>query len=323
MKCLLLGLLYVTLPVAVSAQPLDSLAHLQRMNSAIQSLNYHGTVVYLHDGRMESLRLIHSNDGQREYERVVHLTGVAREVVRENDTVRCFFPDSQLVLTGQRQHANRLIAKIEPLRADFEQHYLMKVDDGLERVAGRDARVLRIQPKDGFRYGYRLWIDEQTGLLLRSELLGVHGNVLEQFMFAQLDIVDQIPAKMLVPSSVAMQKSSWRDERKPVATTAPIDNRWQITTMPAGFYLMGHYNKQLPHRDQRAEHLVVGDGLASVSVYIEAYKDKEQTVEGASKMGAVNMFGSLVGNHQLTVVGEVPAATIRMIADSVRYHSEH
>jgi sigma-E factor negative regulatory protein RseB len=287
------------------------------MNVAIESLNYHGTIVYLHDGRMESLRLIHRNDGQSESERVVHLTGVAREVLRENNVVRCFLPDSQSVVVSERHHVNRLIAKLDTANAEFEAHYQLQLHDDLQRVAGRDARVLRIDPKDGFRYGYRLWVDEQTGLLLRSELLGAQGDILEQFMFAQVDIVDSIPQAMLEPSDAALGKP-WRTETS-VAAPKQADRRWQVTSMPAGFNLLGHYNKQSPHSKARAEHLVVGDGLASVSVYIEAQNDQDPAVLGASKMGAVNMFGSVFGNHQLTVVGEVPEATIRMIADSVRY----
>ncbi len=319
MNYLLLGL-YAFLPVAVWAGSADNLAQLQRMNTAIHALNYYGTMVYLHDGQMESLRVIHKNDGHNESERVLHLTGIAREVVRENDRVSRIMPDIQSVVVAEQQRANRQIFDVDVTNADFANYYQLNVV-GTGRVAGRDVKVLKIEPKDSLRYGYQLWLDNKTGLLLRSELVGVQGTLLEQFMFAQVDIVESIPKQMLQPGLGPDGKEWQSAEQRPAAAQAAIDPGWQVMGLPAGFSLLAHYNKKLPDSAVSAEHLVVGDGLASVSIYIEALADQSQIVVGTSKLGAVNMLGSVLDNHQLTVVGEVPENTIHMIAESVRYQA--
>lgn len=303
------------------AGPLPSaLDVLNKMSTAIQSLNYYGTLVYLHDGQVEAIQLVHKRDSSGEFERLVHLSGAAREVIRDNNKVTCYLPDTQSVIVGERLFNNRLLAKLATNFREFGNTYTFTVN-GIGRVAGLYARIIEVTPKDAYRYGYRLWVAQESGLPLQTQLLNINGEVLEQIMFAKVDIVETIPASMLKPTSLG-KGFTWYDTQKSNRGGSDIDQGWKITFVPVGFSLSGHYKHVMPNSQQAAEHLVISDGLATVSVYIETFNAESQPFIGASRMGAVNIYGSVLDDYQVTVVGEVPESTVRMIAQSVRYQPQ-
>lgn len=303
---------------AVDAQ-LSAVEYVGKMGQALQTLNYHGSLVYINDGRVESMQLIHKNDGKGEFERLVHLSGEPREVIRKNDVVTCYLPDSQSVLVGQRRFNNHLFAKLTANLEQFAPNYSF-TKAGNNRVAGRNTRIIAIDPKDAYRYGYRLWLEEASNLLLKSELISSQGEVLEQMMFTQIEIVDSIPDAMLKPA-VSGESFTWHGADDKSENTRDVDRSWQVANMPSGFMISARYKQQMPNSSQPAEHVIISDGLASVSVYIEPFNAESQSFVGASRMGAVNIFGSVHEDHQVTVVGEVPMPTVEMIAQSIRYSS--
>ena len=293
-----------------------ALAHLSKMGSALKSLNYYGTLVYMHGGQVESLKLIHKQDESGEFQRVVHLTGEAREVIRNNDVVTCYMPDSQSVLVGERRFNNHLLSKLTKNFEEFTGNYDFRVD-GKGRVAGRDATIIAIQPKDNYRYGYRFWIDNDSNLLLKSDLLTVDGVVLEQLMFVELSVVDTIPDDMLKPA-VNGESFTWHNGRdKDNSQLEQASSSWHVERMPEGFVVTGRSKHKMPEKNKPVDYLVVTDGLASISVYIEQFGVQNEGFVGASNMGAVNVYGSLKDKHHVTVVGEVPQKTVQMIAESI------
>jgi sigma-E factor negative regulatory protein RseB len=293
--------------------------YIAKMGQALQTLNYIGSLVYINDGNVESMQLIHKNDKQGEFERLVHLSGEPREVIRNNDVVTCYLPDSQSVVVGQRRFNNHLFAKLTANLDQFAPNYSF-VAAGNNRVAGKTVRIIAINPKDPYRYGYRLWLDESSNLLLKSELINSQGEVLEQMMFTQIDIVDHVPDTMLKPAVVG-ESLTWHSnkDKDKVEKNLDVDRAWQVENMPRGFMISARYKQRMPDSSQPVEHVVISDGLASVSVYIEPSNTDSQSFVGASRKGAVNVFGSLHDGHQVTVVGEVPMPTVEMIAQSIRY----
>lgn len=295
-----------------------ALTYLSKMGSALKSLNYYGTLVYMHGGQVESLKLIHKKDDAGEFQRVVHLTGEAREVIRNNDVVTCYMPDSQSVLVGERRFNNHLLSKLTKNFEDFSGNYDFRVD-GKGRVAGRATTIIAIQPKDNFRYGYRFWIDNDSSLLLKSDLIAVDGMVLEQLMFVEISVVDTIPDDMLKPA-VNGESYTWHNGRdKTNQTPGQTENNgaWQVVRMPEGFEVTDRSKHKMPDKNKPVDYLVVTDGLASISIYIEQFGVQNKGFVGASSMGAVNVYGSLLDKHHVTVVGEVPQQTVQMIAESI------
>jgi sigma-E factor negative regulatory protein RseB len=199
--------------------------------------------------------------------------------------------------------------------ASFQDYYQFQAD-GEDRVAGKQAQRVLIKPRDAYRYGYRLWLDEANNLLLKSDLLDENGRVLEQAMFANIAVVEQIPDAMLAPTTQS-EGYAWFRQNKGADPASAEDSLWRVGHMPDGFTITSRYRHPLPNSATPAEHLIASDGLASVSVYIEKLVPALKRFVGASNMGAVNAYGMVTADHQITVIGEVPAATVEMIAHSV------
>ena len=323
MKWLLLASLVVTGPVSLQAAfaagdtpPQSARQWLDSMSSALQVLDYDGTFVYLHDNRLEAMRIVHQASPGGEKERLIALTGSAREVLRDERVVTCIMPDNKSVMVGQSRPRQPFPDVPEDL--DSLSPYYQLRDAGEDRIAGRMTRVIDITPRDKFRYGYRFWIDKTNFMLLKFELKGVDGTAIEQVMFTGLKIGEGISPATLEPSLTGEGYNWFRQERVGKDPDVdPVQPDWIVTLLPAGFKMTDSQRRRVRQGGEHAEHMVFTDGLATLSVYVEKVMANETAFTGLSNMGAMNAFGSVLGDYQVTVVGEVPAATVQSVARSV------
>lgn len=292
----------------------DAHAWLMKMNEAPRRLDFEGTFVYQRGAQLDAMRIVHKAEKGTTRERLVSLNGAAREIVRTEREVLCYLPDENSVVVEHRKLDARHFPSVLPERlAELGTHYTFRLGDRA-RVAGRVAQLVTIHPRDAYRYGYRLWADRDTGLLLKTELLDPRGRALEQFMFTQLRI-GAVPAQALQPENLGKGWVWYREDRAPPAAPA---QRWGAAQLPGGFKLSHQVMRRIPMRNKTVEHLVYSDGLATVSLFVEALAEQEPPgIRGLSHMGAVHAYGARVNGHQVTVVGEVPAETVALIAKSV------
>jgi len=290
---------------------------LDQMTEASRTLNYDGVFVYQRDSHMDAMRIIHRAEHGNEHERLISLTGHAREVIRNDNSVTCIFPDDQAVLVERSRPYTLLSAQLPRPVDKLADSYFFQVQ-GEDRVAGREARIVVIQPRDHFRYGYRLWLDRETGLMLKSELIGERGQPLERFMFTRIEIVDEIPDRALEPS-ITGADYTWYENADDDGTHASNEH-WQVGWSPAGFAISNRTNESLANSPRPVHHMVLSDGLALVSVFVEKIDSERGVLIGASKVGAVNAFARKTDGHQVMVVGEVPSITVRKMANSVSYN---
>lgn len=301
--------------VAGFAQAADPQQLLVRMQKAAGSLNYDGIFVYQHGDQLETLRIIHKMTNGVMRERLVSLNGAPREILRTGNEVRCYLPDENAVMIEHRRADSRNFPALLPdSLAILKKNYQIQTG-GSGRVAGRTALAAQIKPRDAYRYGYVLWADKSTGLLLKASLIDESGNVIEQYMFTQISIDRAIPDSELAPQHPAKGVISYRaDDEQPPAST----RHWEAQKLPPGYTLNAHMRRKLPSRRQPVEHLVYSDGLAVVSVFIEPVDDTSQgALSGLTHMGAVHAYGKVIDGHQITVLGETPALTVDMIGASV------
>jgi sigma-E factor negative regulatory protein RseB len=289
---------------------------LDEMSSALQTLDYDGTFVYLHDGRLDAMRIIHqvSDGGQRE--RLVSLTGSAREVLRDDKAVTCIKADNKSVMIGKSRP--RPPFPVLPRDLDKTSRNYQIEDVGDDRMAGYNARVIAITPKDDFRYGYRFWIEQNTRMLLKYVLSDPDGMPIEQVMFTRVGIGADIPQSELQPS-LSGDGYTWHRQEDVRDTPLPDPGKpeWQVRQLPDGFALTHFQQKRMREDAEAAHHMVFSDGLATVSVYVEKREHQDDSLNGLSSMGAMNAYGLMVDGYQVMVVGEVPPATVRMIAHSL------
>lgn len=310
-RTILLVIAALLAPVAMANEARDLLA---RMEKAARTLDYDGVFVYQRGDQLDSLRIIHQARGDMVRERLLSLNGAPREIIRSDHEVRCYLPEENAVMVEHRRADNRSFPALLPESlAVLDTSYRISLGKD-SRVAGRKTKSVVIKPRDGFRYGYQLWADAQTGLLLKASLHDEQGAVLEQYLFTSVVLDKPVPDAALEPQNPG-KNLSWQ---RPESPEAAGRGEWEAKRLPAGYTLSARSMRQLPGRKQPVEHLVYSDGLAVVSVFVEPVSaaSKKQTPVGLTHMGAVHVFGRVHGKHQITVVGEAPAAAVDMIGDA-------
>lgn len=309
---LLLGCLYFSIGSAAVDQ--ESMVWLQKMVSASQKLNYEGRLVYVHDNELDVIEVVHGVDERGQHERLIHLNGTLREVVRTNDKVICILADNESISVE-----NRIESRLSPtsiLQGLQEAKHLYHFHVvGQERITNRMATRIEVGSKDDYRYGYRIWVDTEQGLLLKTELLDEQKRPIEQLMFTQLRVLDHFPSsKLTIKLPQSLLEKHQAPEQK---VLLPAVKNWQVEWVPEGFKKVEHDRHILVQGGAPVEHIVYSDGLASVSVYIEKPLDEGSASQGDSRMGAMSMHRALLNGNQVTVLGEVPMSTVRRIAGSV------
>ena len=311
----LLGLLL--LPVAMPASAWfgkNPEAWLEQMNEALASVNYRGTFVYIHQDEADTMLVIHRVDENGTRERLVSLNGSAREVVRDDSTVKCFLPDDKAVLVEKRHDGGTLTKGVPLNAADHSDYYAFELQ-GVSRIAGRKAQLIAIQPRDAYRYGYRLWLDDETALPLRSELVNEDGQPIEKMIFTEIEIGVAIPDEDLDPT-ISGDGYEWLVQESDGHRSGNTDVPISFAKLPAGYQVTR--SEAEGEGAQRSYHVVLSDGLSSVSVFAEPVRVEKPTLAGLSRLGAVNAFGVRHDAHHVTVVGEVPEATVTAIGEAVR-----
>ena len=305
---------------AYAGVPAESSARewLERMSMAARSLNYSGTFVYQHQGRLEAMQVVHAMDDAGERERLFSLTGPKREVLRDNREVTCILGDRQAVMVNKSRPRSGFPGSFPSELMQLEQHYNFDVL-GEDRVAGLGCRVVEVKPRDAFRYGRRLCVHEDSHLLLSLELTAAQGDVIEQVMFTSIEFPQQIAPEDLLPK-LNDAGFSWKQqpEQEPVRNEGAVSSRWKVLRVPAGFMLTDYSWHQLSAQDAGVEHWVYSDGLASVSVYVEKSQQAQDSYSGVTHRGALNAYATMVSGYYVTVVGEVPRQTVELIGASVR-----
>lgn len=291
---------------------------LDRMSRAVETLDYRGTLVQVRDGQVDTLRIIHRADEDLVRERIYSVDGIPREVIREGDSVRCVLPGDEPTML-ESQLGGRLLPSLPVNRLlGPESGYLMSLG-GRERVADMMAQIIQIQPRDAYRYGSRLWLEERTGMLLRYALIDHDGRQLQQLSFTSLDLGANISDSELEPELVGKQVATeTMDEslRSMGSSVRPISVRPRV---PRGFRLV-NAGRGSGTGGSDFEHLLYSDGLSSFSIYIE--RAGRETMAGrVEAMGPVHVYTIQSGGRMFTVVGEVPAATVEFVGRQLRRSS--
>jgi len=287
---------------------------LDRMNRAVDELNYRGTFVHVIDGTPETLNIVHRNVEGNSGERILSVDGPRREIVRENDQVRWILPDQKLVLLETRKDVSPLVSALPSYSADLEPHYEINLR-ATARIANRPAQMIEIKPRDEFRYGYVLWLDQETAMPLKSQLMDERGHTVEQIWFTEINMAGDIAAADLAPTIDTTGFSTMRPPES--GTLVAADVPWRASAVPGGFKLSAATQSPMPGSKYPVEHLVYSDGLATVSVFIEDPKTKAEVNDGFSKVGSTNTFSLTLRGRKVTAVGEVPRQTVRTIASSL------
>jgi len=326
--------------------PADAVQLLTRIQQAARTLDYSGVATHQQGSRIQAARIVHVIDATGERERIEALDGAPREFLRHNDEVECLLPEQQAVVRETRRggrfpglltdHGARLPG---PLLA----HYQVSVQPGTQRLAGRRCRQVLITPRDALRYGYRLCVDTSTHLLLQTQTLAAslptglatglatEDAVVEQIAFTALQLGRDADVALLASNWPKNQWQVYEYDFKPADLAA---HGWLVRP-PPGFVTVaqwrrrGWQNPSSADGDGNADghdmlQLLLSDGLAAISVFIEPVRpDDDQPhashLQGAGRQGATNAWGARIADHWLIGLGEVPMHTLKSLIESTQY----
>jgi sigma-E factor negative regulatory protein RseB len=298
----------------------EAITMLERMTEAAKDLTYEGVFAYQSGKNLQSIRIYHRADARGELERLISLNGAAREVIRSNDMVTCINPEVRQVNVSRRPLGRGFPSDLPRRLSSATPFYDVELGD-MDRIAGRKAQELVIKPLDQYRYGYRLWVDADTHLLLKSELVGNDGDVLETFAFSSLNTDVHIPEHKFQPQMSGEEMTWHRSEPEKPLNIATQSQQlvWRAQWLSEGFAQVAYQTRLRASNGADVEQRVYSDGLSSVSVFIEKIRARHNHLHGGSHVGAINAFGTVMHAHFVTVVGEVPAQTVEKIGQNINF----
>lgn len=297
----------------------EAVQRLNQMSMAMSQMTYQGTFVYVQGNLVETMRITHVVDEDGIHERLVAQTGPQREILRDSNSVHWVAKDQRSIVSDPVINRG-FMPNVSPEAVEQAAvHYRVRLG-GLEPLAGRQGRKLSITPRDKYRYGYTLWLEEPSGLLLRWELFENSAQPLARLMFTDMRIGQEVDRNELRTRAPIEDYQSTNSELPLKQSLSSSEPRWMPTRLPPGFKLTSHRREE-KNSSSLFQHLVYSDGIATVSVYVEESPTGQAAPGGGSRHGTTNVHSRKDGEIQITVVGDVPAITVEEIAWAVAPHS--
>ena len=292
---------------------------LMRMHEASRQRTYVGTFVVQAGDKMSSARIWHACDGEQQMERVESLTGAPRSTYRRNDKVVTFLPESRVVVAETRESLGLFPNLLGAADSSIAQFYRVQASSDSERVAGFEADVVQLRPSDNLRFGYRIWSEKKTGLVVRLQTLDGEGRVLEQVAFSELQL--DAPVSMVKLTQMMGNTEGYQVEKPEMLKTTSTDEGWILKNGVPGFKSMNCFKRAMGAgvngKQSNTFQWVFSDGLASVSLFVDVFDPVRHTRAGTRAMGATHTLTRRIGEWWLTAVGEVPPQTLAAFAQAL------
>jgi len=318
--CIGAAVLALAAPVLAQtgATPADEpTAWLVKMSEAAREVNYQGVVIYRGDDLLETFRVTHRYQNGVERERVHSLTGEPREVEKQGDQLICLLPKTRRA-TAERPTPKGLFPGLTAERVQQVAQVYQFDNLGEARVAGRVCRGIAITPRDDFRYGYEVWADAQSAVPLKVNLIGRDGALLEQMMFTEVEFPGSIPDSAFVTPAPVRGESTKLAPAAPDSAPVPTPVAAVFGgQLPPGFRVIQRDVRNMPGKGM-VEHWLLSDGLSAISVFTTRREAPTRGFQGFKPIGALNAYGRVSGSMHITVVGEVPQQTVKMVGDGLK-----
>lgn len=289
---------------------------LVRMHEASRKRNYVGTFVVSSEAMLASARIWHACEGDQQIERVDSLTGPPRSTFRHNEQVVTFLQDSKVARIEKRGPLGLFPNLLQGSHASIPEFYVAR-QVGDDRVAGFEADIVHLKPRDKHRFGYRIWSEKKTGLVIKLQTLDLGGRVLEQAAFSELQI--DAPVRLDKLFQMMGKTSGYRKEVLETTQTDPGTEGWLLRIPVAGFKSMSCIKRpvQSGAMQQNMVQWVFSDGLASVSLFLEPFDLQRHLKAGLVAVGATQSLTQRQDDWWLTAVGEVPPETLKAFAQAL------
>ena len=288
----------------------NSLHWLTQMQASIKTLNYQGTVVFLKNNTLDSMKYFHAANEGIEQEHLLSLNSPVREILRNADNVSCLFKDLKKIEINHLPTHRSFIINLPKNFNKQTAYYDFELGEQAQ-VAMLPTQVILVKPKDEFRYARKIWIDKHHKLPLKTEVYDPSGVIIEQVMFTELKVKKSLPF-----ASLNLNAAHLKIKHIHQADLQALEKAiFTVNNVPQGFKEVFFIQMQMHGSKQSVEHLLLSDGFSSVSIYQET-QDKTIPLEIQSA-GSVNSLVKRIGNFQFVVMGDVPVKTIQFIVDGI------
>lgn len=314
---LILGWLAIANPVQAASGQQEALLWLQKVAVAAHRLSYSGTFVYRNGRQSETSRIVHVAAQGRQAEKLEVLDGSPREVVRENDEVRCYLPERRMVIIEQRSTRRTFPALLPVSLAGLGEHYAIRMGKSA-RVAGIDSQIIHLDPRDPWRFGREFRVDRQSGLLLKADTFDERGESLESMAFVELHIGVPASGDALKPR---YDKTDW-EIRQARLRDIRDDGPWLFRADLPGFRRQAAMQRSLPGpaagESREVLHWIFSDGLAALSVFVSPLRAQSDPIDSeVQTTGAISVITRVIDGYRVVVMGDVPPAAIRHFAAGI------
>ncbi len=303
-------------PVAAAsvADPRSLNDWLLRMHQASSNRSYVGTFVVSAGGNMSSAKIWHVCEGRQQVERVETLTGAPRSIFRHNDQVITFMPEHKVARSEKRESLGLFPELFQSADSRIANFYKFR-HEGIERVAGVDADIITLIPRDSLRFGYRVWSERQNGLVVKLQTLDTDGKIIEQAAFSELQLDAPVSMNQLIQMMGKVE--GYRLEKPVLVKTTASAEGWTLKAPVAGFAPMNCYKRPASSAGEGPLQWIFSDGLASVSIFVEPLDRQRHIRESSLSLGATQTLTRQLDAYWITLVGEVPAATLQLFASGL------
>lgn len=295
----------------------EALQWLQKVAAAAHRLSYSGTFVYRNGRQSETSRIVHVAAQGQQVEKLEVLDGSPREVVRENDEVRCYLPERRMIIIEQRSTRRTFPALLPVSLAGLGEYYTLRMGN-MARVAGIDSQIIHLEPRDPWRYGREFRVDRQSGLLLKADTFDAQGDSLESIAFVELHIGAPVGDDALQSN---YDRTGW-EVRQARLRDMRDDGPWLFRAELPGFRRQAAMQRSIPGAAEGETrdvlHWVFSDGLAALSVFISPLPPQSDPIDGeVQTMGAISVINRVIDGHRIVVMGDVPPAALRHFATGI------
>ena len=297
----------------------DPWLHLEKASQAARKLSYKGIFLYQNFQDIRSIEITHLNNGEEEFARMVTLDGQPREALSRGNNMVLFSSNKENVIIQERQGQNLFPAILPPDIEAVKAIYTLRFADQ-ERIGGREAQIVYLEPKDQFRYLYKLWLDKEFGLILKMSILDDQQKMIEQASFNQIALFSGQDLNWFKPN-VDTHKKYIMDE-VPVNKISH-EKYCTITNLPAGYKEVSHVTRAMGTQRQIVHHWVFSDGISFVSLFVNPILKDQKSRLGETRVGSSHVHARVMHGNQIMVVGAVPKATIQKISNSIQDMKGH
>jgi len=310
--CILIGSFISKASADPSAEAL-----LFQMQRGYHHNNFELSLVHILQNNIEPLRLTHGWHGHEEITHMLSLSGRAVEYLSKNQQVT-FAESANSAYTLQRSHLPGLWFSVLSCSPETLLKYYDVVSMGKNRIAGQVAQQVRLTPKEEGKYAFILWLEQKTGVLLRLDINEPKGNMVEQYLGVDFHF---LPENSPVIKSIAAMNVPTAERNQDIYQAESELHKWKLGWLPLGFSSVSIDRHKLIGEDEVMDYFLLSDGLVDVSVYLSrgqsdtTNREKEQfAMHGATSILTMARGDGVI----LTIVGELPVASLHRIAESIQ-----